>query len=58
MASELEIINGALIRLGQAPIVSLDEESKEAVYAKQVIVTEFQELLAETDCGQVIYFPA
>lgn len=49
MASEIEIINGALIRLGQAPIVSVDEDSKEAVYAKQVIVTEFQELLAETD---------
>lgn len=49
MASEIEIINGALIRLGQAPIVSLDEESKEAVYSKQMIGTELQELLAEAD---------
>ena len=49
MASEIEIINGALIRLGQAPIVSLDEDSKEAVYSKQMIGTEFAELLAEAD---------
>jgi len=49
MASQIEIINGALIRLGQAPIVSLDEDSKEAVYAKQLMDTEFAELLAEAD---------
>lgn len=49
MASQIEIINGALIRLGQAPIVSLSEDSKEAVYAKQIMDTEFEELLAEAD---------
>jgi len=49
MASQIEIINGALIRLGQAPIVSLTEDSKEAVYAKQLMDTEFAELLAEAD---------
>ena len=49
MASQIEIINGALIRLGQAPIVSLDEDSKEAVYSKQIMDTEFAELLAEAD---------
>ena len=49
MASRIEIINGALIRLGQAPIVSEDEDSKEAVYSKQIMDTEFAELLAEAD---------
>lgn len=47
MASKTDIVNAALIRLGQAPVSSLDEGSKEAVYAKQIFDTELEELLAE-----------
>lgn len=47
--SETEVTNAALVKLGQAPVSSLEEDSKEAIYAKAIMAAELGELLAEAD---------